>query len=100
MLPSLIDSAAIFIIEILIFTDAAPIGIPLIQRFIYQGGPGLVRKISFMNVWMENVSNPIIIDQYYCDSLLPCPNQLQVCRDKLQKPQIWEDVPQLNGLFM
>uniref|UniRef100_M1CS33 Polygalacturonase n=2 Tax=Solanum tuberosum TaxID=4113 RepID=M1CS33_SOLTU len=28
-----------------------------------------------MNVWMENVSNPIIIDQYYCDSSFPCPNQ-------------------------
>ncbi|KAH0649477.1 hypothetical protein KY285_034725 [Solanum tuberosum] len=25
---------------------------------------------------------------------------LQVCRDKLQKPQIWEDVPQLNGGFI
>lgn len=23
----------------------------------------------------------------------------QVCRDILQKPQIWEDVPQLNGYF-
>lgn len=25
---------------------------------------------------MDNVSNPIIIDQYYCDSPLPCPNQV------------------------
>ncbi|KAM3374941.1 putative polygalacturonase [Capsicum galapagoense] len=41
----------------------------------WQGGRGYVRKISFTNVWMENVSNPIIIDQYYCDSPLPCPNQ-------------------------
>ncbi|XP_049367384.1 probable polygalacturonase At1g80170 [Solanum verrucosum] len=41
----------------------------------WQGGRGFVRRISFMNVWMENVSNPIIIDQYYCDSSFPCPNQ-------------------------
>lgn len=27
---------------------------------------------------MENVSNPIIIDQYYCDSLFPCPNQVMI----------------------
>ncbi|KAJ6308807.1 hypothetical protein OIU76_018404 [Salix suchowensis] len=24
---------------------------------------------------MENVSNPIIIDQYYCDAQMPCANQ-------------------------
>lgn len=26
---------------------------------------------------MKNVSNPIIIDQYYCDSNLPCANQVR-----------------------
>ncbi|KAF6152710.1 hypothetical protein GIB67_021370 [Kingdonia uniflora] len=41
----------------------------------WQGGSGFARKISFRDVIMENVSNPIIIDQYYCDSLFPCPNQ-------------------------
>lgn len=41
----------------------------------WQGGGGSARKIAFQNVWMENVSNPIIIDQYYCDSPLPCNNQ-------------------------
>lgn len=41
----------------------------------WQGGSGFASKISFQDVWMENVSNPIIIDQYYCDSPVPCQNQ-------------------------
>ncbi|XP_041017298.1 probable polygalacturonase At1g80170 isoform X1 [Juglans microcarpa x Juglans regia] len=41
----------------------------------WQGGSGFATDISFQNVLMENVSNPIIIDQYYCDSWLPCANQ-------------------------
>ncbi|KAG8379857.1 hypothetical protein BUALT_Bualt07G0133000 [Buddleja alternifolia] len=41
----------------------------------WQGGSGFARKITFQNIWMKNVSNPIIIDQYYCDSPLPCHNQ-------------------------
>ncbi|KAK9281993.1 hypothetical protein L1049_004904 [Liquidambar formosana] len=41
----------------------------------WQGGSGFATKLTFQNVWMENVSNPIIIDQYYCDSPLPCLNQ-------------------------
>ncbi|KAK9078270.1 hypothetical protein SSX86_002327 [Deinandra increscens subsp. villosa] len=41
----------------------------------WQGGSGFVRNVAFENVWMENVSNPIIIDQYYCDSDKPCPNK-------------------------
>ncbi|GAB4842059.1 hypothetical protein Ancab_012019 [Ancistrocladus abbreviatus] len=41
----------------------------------WQGGSGFAANITFQNVLMENVSNPIIIDQYYCDSPLPCPNQ-------------------------
>jgi hypothetical protein len=35
----------------------------------------LVSKIIFRNIKMNNVSNPIIIDQYYCDSRKPCANQ-------------------------
>ncbi|KAK7325225.1 hypothetical protein VNO77_29384 [Canavalia gladiata] len=41
----------------------------------WQGGDGFVSKITFQNILMENVSNPIIIDQYYCDSRHPCNNQ-------------------------
>ncbi|XP_023637895.1 probable polygalacturonase At1g80170 isoform X2 [Capsella rubella] len=41
----------------------------------WQGGSGLVSKIIFRNIEMNNVSNPIIIDQYYCDSRKPCANQ-------------------------
>ncbi|KAK4395311.1 putative polygalacturonase [Sesamum angolense] len=35
----------------------------------WQGGSGFARNITFENIWMKNVSNPIVIDQYYCDSL-------------------------------
>ncbi|GAA0178545.1 hypothetical protein LIER_29851 [Lithospermum erythrorhizon] len=41
----------------------------------WQGGSGYAKKITFQNIRMENVSNPIIIDQYYCDSKVPCSNQ-------------------------
>ncbi|XP_042426464.1 probable polygalacturonase At1g80170 [Zingiber officinale] len=41
----------------------------------WQGGSGYARNIKFRNIQMSNVSNPIIIDQYYCDSLSPCENQ-------------------------
>ncbi|KAI3973974.1 hypothetical protein MKX01_030550 [Papaver californicum] len=41
----------------------------------WQGGLGFAEKMTFKNVLMENVSNPIIIDQYYCDSRTPCKNQ-------------------------
>ncbi|KAI9160335.1 hypothetical protein LWI28_007181 [Acer negundo] len=41
----------------------------------WQGGSGFATDITFQNILMDNVSNPIIIDQYYCDSLVPCANQ-------------------------
>ncbi|KAK6781363.1 hypothetical protein RDI58_023547 [Solanum bulbocastanum] len=41
----------------------------------WQGGSGYVRTVRFQNVQMEDVSNPIIIDQFYCDSQKPCKNQ-------------------------
>lgn len=41
----------------------------------WQGGSGFARGITFRNVKMQNVSNPIIIDQNYCDSQKPCEKQ-------------------------
>ncbi|KAB1207891.1 hypothetical protein CJ030_MR7G024253 [Morella rubra] len=41
----------------------------------WQGGSGYVRGVRFQNVMMEDVSNPIIIDQFYCDSPKACQNQ-------------------------
>ncbi|KAG0458007.1 hypothetical protein HPP92_023164 [Vanilla planifolia] len=41
----------------------------------WQGGQGHARNIIFRNILMRNVSNPILVDQYYCDSSLPCRNQ-------------------------
>ncbi|KAK1268858.1 putative polygalacturonase [Acorus gramineus] len=40
----------------------------------WQGGSGAVRSVRYENVVMNNVSNPIIIDQFYCDSSNPCKN--------------------------
>jgi hypothetical protein len=34
-----------------------------------------MQEIVFQNMVMENVQNPIIIDQNYCDSAKPCKNQ-------------------------
>ncbi|KAK1298592.1 hypothetical protein QJS10_CPB14g00100 [Acorus calamus] len=41
----------------------------------WQGGSGFVRSVRYENVKMYNVSNPIIIDQFYCDSPKTCKNQ-------------------------
>ncbi|PWA72329.1 Glycoside hydrolase, family 28 [Artemisia annua] len=41
----------------------------------YQGGSGYVRAIRYANIQMVDVANPIIIDQFYCDSPKSCPNQ-------------------------
>ncbi|KAK9751049.1 hypothetical protein RND81_02G237900 [Saponaria officinalis] len=41
----------------------------------WQGGSGYAKEIKFENVIMEDVKNPIIIDQFYCDSTTPCANQ-------------------------
>ncbi|GJM96999.1 hypothetical protein PR202_ga13889 [Eleusine coracana subsp. coracana] len=41
----------------------------------YQGGSGYAKDIKFQNMIMYKVKNPIIIDQYYCDSARPCKEQ-------------------------
>ncbi|KAG6552993.1 hypothetical protein Mapa_005330 [Marchantia paleacea] len=40
----------------------------------WQGGSGYVSKISFENIRVINVSHPVVIDQYYCDTV-KCRNQ-------------------------
>ena len=32
----------------------------------WQGGSGAVSRITFQNIHMDTVRNPIIVDQYYC----------------------------------
>ncbi|KAL0428555.1 UNVERIFIED_CONTAM: Polygalacturonase [Sesamum latifolium] len=41
----------------------------------WQGGSGSANNIEFKNIEMENVKNPIIIDQNYCDQDEPCQDQ-------------------------
>ncbi|KAL2939898.1 Polygalacturonase QRT2 [Bienertia sinuspersici] len=38
----------------------------------WQGGRGYAKDVVFQNIAMHNVSNPIIIDQNYCDQKTPC----------------------------
>ncbi|KAL2514448.1 Polygalacturonase QRT2 [Forsythia ovata] len=44
-------------------------------RINWQGGSGYARNIIFQNIEMQNVSNPIIIDQNYCDKDVSCQPQ-------------------------
>lgn len=41
-----------------------------------QGGSGYAKNIKFLNIKMQNVTNPIIIDQNYCDQAEPCQEQV------------------------
>ena len=41
-----------------------------------QGGSGYVKGVRFSNVVMQDVSNPILIDQFYCDNPTSCQNQV------------------------
>ncbi|XP_050210799.1 polygalacturonase QRT2 [Mercurialis annua] len=46
----------------------------------WQGGSGYAKNIIFQNVVMNNVTNPIIIDQNYCDKKGPCPEKKSAVR--------------------
>lgn len=47
------------------------------SKVIYmQGGSGSASNIRFQNIEMHNVTNPILIDQYYCDRKKPCKEQV------------------------
>ncbi|CAI0404645.1 unnamed protein product [Linum tenue] len=46
----------------------------------WQGGSGYARNIQFQNIAMNNVTNPIIIDQNYCDRDEPCHEQASAVR--------------------
>ncbi|KAK4836986.1 hypothetical protein QYF36_001901 [Acer negundo] len=41
----------------------------------WQGGSGYASNINFQNIEMTNVTNPIIVDQNYCDEHKPCKEQ-------------------------
>ncbi|KAI3683036.1 hypothetical protein L1987_83514 [Smallanthus sonchifolius] len=41
----------------------------------WQGGSGYARNIRFQNIIMHNVTNPIIVDQNYCDQKEECPEK-------------------------
>ncbi|KAG0610831.1 hypothetical protein M758_7G095200 [Ceratodon purpureus] len=41
----------------------------------WQGGSGHAHGMRFVNSRMNRVHNPVVIDQYYCDSPTPCTNQ-------------------------
>ncbi|XP_072977000.1 polygalacturonase QRT2-like [Typha angustifolia] len=41
----------------------------------WQGATGFARSITFDHITLTNVKNPIIINQYYCDSHSKCPIQ-------------------------
>ncbi|CAA2983098.1 polygalacturonase-like [Olea europaea subsp. europaea] len=46
-----------------------------VQIKTWQGGSGSASNIKFQNVEMQNVKNPIVIDQNYCDRAKACKEQ-------------------------
>ncbi|PWA68882.1 phosphoenolpyruvate carboxylase [Artemisia annua] len=50
----------------------------------WQGGSGFDRNVKY-----ENVSHPIIIDQYYCDSSKACPNDVCITQQPLLVCHFW-----------
>ncbi|KAL2327031.1 hypothetical protein Fmac_020458 [Flemingia macrophylla] len=49
----------------------------------WQGGSGSADSIQFQNIQMDNVTNPIIIDQKYCDKGKPCEKQKSAVKNVL-----------------
>ena len=41
-----------------------------------QGGSGYAKDITFEDITLDSVNNPIIIDQYYCENSHSCRNQV------------------------
>ncbi|KAL2923629.1 Polygalacturonase [Bienertia sinuspersici] len=41
----------------------------------WQGGSGSATNMKFLNIKLDDVDNPIIIDQNYCDQAKPCKKQ-------------------------
>ncbi|CAI9267757.1 unnamed protein product [Lactuca saligna] len=41
----------------------------------WQGGSGYARDITFEQITLHNVNNPILVDQYYCPSGNNCPTE-------------------------
>ncbi|VFR02337.1 unnamed protein product [Cuscuta campestris] len=54
----------------------------------WQGGKGSARNIRFENVVMQNVTNPIIIDQYYCDKPRDKNGNILSCPEKKEAVQV------------
>lgn len=50
--------------------------ISILTHISIQGGSGYAKNIRFENIAMDNVANPIIIDQNYCDKKKPCGQQV------------------------
>ncbi|XP_054804201.1 polygalacturonase [Prosopis cineraria] len=48
----------------------------------WQGGSGSASNIKFQNIEMNNVTNPIIINQNYCDQKVPCKQQYSAVQIK------------------
>ncbi|GJT65336.1 polygalacturonase-like protein [Tanacetum coccineum] len=46
----------------------------------WQGGLGSVSKVRFINIQMDTVRNPIMIDQYYCQTKGKCRNRTSAVR--------------------
>lgn len=43
-----------------------------------QGGSGYAKNITFEDITLKAVKNPIIIDQYYCENSHSCKNQVTI----------------------